>query len=574
MTRHTLHGRAASPGVALAPAFVIAPRPRLEAATGPPTADAADAAVEHERLDRALADAASQLETLADRLVDDVGAQEAAIFSAHAAFAADPELATMAHARIEEGTVADAAVREAFGTFRGLLAASGDEYLAARAADLDDVAERVVAILSGVTRPVPSERCIVVARDLAPSDTAELPRELVVGVVCEAGSPTSHAAILARSLGIPAVVGAAGVFDHVTAGTQLAVDGASGDVLVEPDASDRERFEKFAAAEEDRRATLVELRSVPGATADGTNIELAANVNDPGALERAVTGGAQGAGLVRTEFLFLDAAERPTVGDQCAYYRRVLDAFPGERVVFRTLDIGADKPVPFIRRPPEENPALGIRGLRLGLAEPSLLQDQLRALLRAAATAPGEAGRMAIMFPMVATAGEVDAARAALVEAATAEGADAADIEVGIMIEVPAAALAARRLAAKVDFLSIGTNDLLQYLFAADRLNADVAGIPDIFDPDVLRLIGDVVEAAHAEGAWVGVCGEAAAEPRAAAAFVGLGVDELSMTPNAIPDVKDKLRTHTLDALRSAADVARGATDAVAARAGFKQSLG
>ncbi|HVL97681.1 MAG TPA: phosphoenolpyruvate--protein phosphotransferase [Egibacteraceae bacterium] len=572
MTAALLHGRGASPGVAVAPAFVMAPRPRPEARS-----DAApvDPAHEHERLDRALAQAIGQLEAVADRLSDAVGAEEAAIFTAHAAFAADPELAGMAHGSIDAGATAEDAVRDAFGAFRNLLSASADEYLAARAADLDDVAERVVGVLTGATRPVPTERCIVVAHDLAPSDTAELPRDLVAGVVCEAGSPTSHAAILARSLGIPAVVGARDVITRAPAGVVLAVDGRSGEVLVDPDEVDRDRYAKFAAAEAERRERLEALRDLPGQTADGVHVELAANVNDPGALDRALGAGAQGSGLVRTEFLFLDATDAPTVDDQVAYYRRVLDAFPGERVVFRTLDIGADKPVPFITRPPEENPALGVRGLRLGLAEPRLLRDQLRALLRAASPAggPTATGRLAIMFPMVATTAEVDEARAILDEVAGEEGVDVAGVEVGVMVEVPAAALAADRLARRVDFLSIGTNDLLQYLFAADRLNPDVAGIPDVFDPDVLRLIGSVCRAAAAHGAWVGVCGEAAAEPRAAAAFVALGVTELSMTPNAVPDVKDKLRRHTGDELRAAADAALAAPDGTAARAAFKEAL-
>ena len=573
MTAAAIFGRAASPGVAAAPAFVIQPRPR------PETVDAstpADPAAEQARLEVALTTATAQLEALADRMTGDIGADEAAIFSAHAMFAGDPELAAMAASKIAAGVSAVDAVRASFASFRALLAASGDEYMAARAADLDDVADRVVDILTGASHLLPTERCVVVARDLAPSDTAELPRDLVVGIVCEAGSPTSHAAILSRSLGIPAVVGAGPLLDRVEDGTMLAVDGVSGEVLVDPDEADLDRYEKFAAAEAERRERLVALRDEPGRTADGRSVELAANVNDPGALDMAREAGAHGSGLVRTEFLFQEALEAPTIEEQAEHYRRVLEAFPGQRVVFRTLDIGADKPVPFIRRPAEDNPALGVRGVRLGLAEPRLLSDQLRALLRArdlSAAAHGLTGRLAIMFPMVATVAEVDAVRVVLEQAAVDEGASLEGVEVGIMIEVPAAALAARRLAAKVDFLSIGTNDLLQYLFGADRLNADVAGIPDIFDPDVLRLVGTVAEAAHEFGAWVGVCGEAAAEPRAAAAFVGLGVDELSMTPNAVPYVKDKLRRHTSAELAAAAQVALAAADGTAARAAFKDAL-
>lgn len=573
MTTAAIQGRGASPGVALAPAFIVAPRPRVEAIEG---SAPLDPAAEHGRLDAALEQAASELEAIADSLVGDVGEEDAAIFSAHAAFAGDPELASLAHGMVNGGVAADVAVRDAFASFRALLASSGDEYLAARAADIEDVAQRVVGILTGATRAVPTQRCVVVARDLAPSDTAELPRHLVVGIVCEAGSPTSHAAILARSLGIPAVVGAGAVLDAVQAGVVLAVDGVAGEVLVDPDEVDRDRYEKFAAAEAERRELLDALRDEPGQTADGRHVELAANISDPTALERARRAGADGSGLVRTEFLFQDAAEAPSIERQAVQYRRILDAFPGERVVFRTLDIGADKPVAFIRRPPEENPALGVRGIRLGLEEPRLLHDQLRALLRAwdpVAANDGITGRLAIMFPMIATVLEVEAALSVLADAAEQEHVTPDGVEVGIMIEVPAAALAARRLAQRVDFLSIGTNDLLQYLFAADRLNADVAGIPDIFDPDVLRLVASVVEAAHGHGSWVGVCGEAAAEPRAAAAFVGLGVDELSMTANAVPDVKDKLRRHLEAELRAAAAAAMQAPDGTTARRVFKEAL-
>ena len=279
---------------------------------------------------------------------------------------------------------------------------------------------------------------------------------------------------------------------------------------------------------------------------------------------------------MRTEFLFLGRVTAPTIEEQTKVYAEVLRGFPGHRVVFRTLDAGADKPLPFVDREPEENPALGLRGVRLSLDQPELFLDQLRALVRAKAEVAGEeAGRLAIMFPLVATASELSAAHASLEAVAADEGVDANDIEVGVMIEVPSAALGAARLARHADFFSIGTNDLIQYLFAVDRLNGAVAGIGDVLEPDVLALIGSVVEAAHANDAWVGVCGEAAGDPTVAGALVGLGVDELSMTKVAIPEVKDALRRLTRDACREAVGVAIAeAADAADSRRMLEERLG
>jgi phosphoenolpyruvate-protein phosphotransferase len=559
-----LQGRPASPGIALAPAFVIQPR----SAVSVTPAATRSREEEHARLDVALEEVEAKLRELADRMIAEIGPHEARIFEAHADFAADPELAKQAHTAIDGGAGAEQAVGEAFDGFRDMLAASGDEYLAARATDLTDVRDQVIDVLTGAgPKHVPAQRSVVVALDLAPSDTARLPRKFLAGIACEQGSPTSHAAILSRSLGIPAVVGVTGLMTSLGGHTTLAIDGSSGEVLVDPPRADRERFETRAADEVQRRASLEALRDELGRTADGRHVELAVNVNEPEALTQARDAGAEGSGLVRTEFLFLDRQTAPDVETQTRHYRDVLAAFPGQRVVVRTMDIGADKPLPFIRRDPEENPALGVRGLRLSLAVPELLRDQLRALVRASAGADSESsGRLAIMFPMVSRIEEFNEARHALDEIAAEEGIDASGIEVGLMIEVPAAALAARSFARRADFVSIGTNDLLQYLFAADRLLADVAGLPDILQPSVLRLLDRVFTEVHAENAWVGVCGEAAADPVSAAALVGLGVDELSMTPNAIPEIKDLLRQVTYTELREAVESAMGSPDARMAR--------
>jgi phosphoenolpyruvate-protein phosphotransferase len=567
-----LEGRAAAPGVAVAPAFLLQEHD-LSAAVEEVEPD--DPETEKGRLDVTLDRTEAELLELADRVTERAGAEEGEIFEAHAEFASDPELRRRAHAAIDDGASAEAAARSAFDSFKELLAASASEYLAARADDLDDVRDRVVGDLLGVdVADVPTQRAVVVAGTLTPSQTADLPFDLIAGIVTATGSPTSHAAILARSLGIPAVVGADGVLEAVEPGMPVAVDGSTGEVIAGPDEDERRRFEERAQEAERRREQLAALRDEHGQTADGHRVELAANVNDPERLELAGEVGAEGSGLVRTEFLFLDREEAPSVDEQADYYTRVLSFFPGDRVVFRTMDIGADKPLRFVEREAEENPALGVRGIRLGLVDTDLLRDQLRALVRAhrrSREGDGESGRLAIMFPLVSIPAELHRAQEMLEEIAADEEVPLGDVEVGVMIEVPAAALAIRSIAPDVDFVSIGTNDLLQYLFAADRLVAEVADLADPANPVVLRLIGDVVEVVGEAGGWVGVCGEAAAAPELAAAFVGLGVHELSMTPAAIPEVKALLRDVTIDELRNAVSDALETQDPAEARSRLQE---
>ncbi len=565
MTR--LRGRAAAPGVALAPAALLRPT-EVENDDGP----SGSPDEERRRVEDALARAAEQLRELAAQVSADVGGDQGDIFEAHAAFAEDPELRARARERIDDGASATAAAAASFDGFRELLAASDSEYLAARAADLDDVRDRVLALLAGrsVDVDVPNERSVIVAHELTPSQTASIPRRVIAAVVTETGSPTSHAAILARSLGIPAVVGVAGIIELLDDGTELAVDGDDGEVLIAPDEETRTAIRERITEAGRRREQLEELRDEPGHTADGHRVELAANIGSETDLELAAAAGAEGSGLVRTEFLYLDRTDAPDIAEQAAFVERALTAFPGHRVVVRTLDVGADKPLPFVAREPEPNPALGLRGIRLGLASPDLFRDQLRALLRARTAAGDAAGRLAIMFPLLSVPSELTEARRHLDEVAAEEGHHLDGLEVGVMIETPAAALAADQFAAGSDFLSIGTNDLLQYLFAADRLNAEVAEIADAASPIVLQLIGEVVRAAHAKGAWVGVCGEAASDPALAVALVGLGVDELSMNSAAIPEVKATLRESTLAHCRAVASRAAEQADAAAARAELK----
>jgi phosphoenolpyruvate-protein phosphotransferase (PTS system enzyme I) len=570
-----LVGRAAAPGAAVAPAFVVAPQPVL---TGLPEVASGAPEEEQARLLGALERAERELRELALTVAATAGEEEGEIFEAHAEFAADPELERLTRDAVRAGASAERAVVGAFETFRELLAASASEYLAARAADLDDVRDRVVRILLGLSTAadLPGVRSVIVAHELTPSQTASIPVETIAGIVTETGSPTSHAAILARALGVPAVVGCDGLLEVVEAGVDVAIDGRAGEAIVDPDPAQREEIAGRHELEERRREVLGELRDEPGRTADGHRVELAANIGSIDHIPAAVEAGGEGSGLVRTEFLFLGRVTAPSVEEQTKEYAEILRGFSGYRVVFRTLDVGADKPLPFVEREPEENPALGLRGIRLGLRRPDLLSDQLRALVRAGAEVAGEdAGRLAIMFPLVATSEELVAARAAFDTIAVEEGVDTEGIEVGVMIEVPSAALGAGRLARHADFLSIGTNDLIQYLFAVDRLNAAVANVGDVLEPDVLSLIGRVIEDAHANDAWVGVCGEAAGDPTVAAAFVGLGVDELSMTRVAIPEVKDALRRLTLAACREAVeDAIATATDAVEARRILEGKLG
>ena len=570
-----LSGRAAAPGAAIAPAFVLAPPLVLaglpETASGPPEEELT-------RLLGALGRAETELRELAQTVTASAGEEEAEIFEAHAEFAADPELIRLTEQAVAEGASAERAVVDAFETFRELLVASASEYLAARAADLDDVRDRVVKILIGLSTSgdKPDRRSVIVAHELTPSQTASIPVDLIAGIATETGSPTSHAAILARALGVPAVVACAGLLSAIHVGVDVAIDGRAGQAIVDPDPSEREAIARRHEEEERRRDALGALRDEPGRTADGHRVELAANIGSIDHIPAAIEAGGEGSGLVRTEFLFLGRADAPTVEEQTKVYAEILRGFPGHRVVFRTLDAGADKPLPFVEREPEENPALGLRGIRLSLRRPDLFRDQLRALVRARVeVADEDAGRLAIMFPVVAMAAELEAARDTLRLVAAEEGIDPGEIEVGVMIEVPSGALGAARLANGVDFFSIGTNDLIQYLFAVDRLNGAVADIGDVLEPDVLALIGRVVDAGHANAAWVGVCGEAAGDPTVAGALVGLGVDELSMTKVAIPEVKDALRRLTRQACREAVEEAIAkAEDAAESRRILEGRLG
>jgi phosphotransferase system enzyme I (PtsI) len=529
------------------------PEPRRESHHG-------DAAGETARALGALEAVARELETRGARMAAGHG-QAMDVLAAQALMARDPGLADSVGTKIDTGLGAAPAVFEAFAGYRELLAGAG-EYVAGRVADLDDVRDRTVARLLGVPMPgIPaSDRpFVLVARDLAPSDTALLDPAQVVAFVTEEGGPTSHTAILARAMGVPAVVACPGC-TSLPEETWVLVDGASGAVRLDPPSGEVARARAAAAA----RAGTAGGVAGPGVTKDGHRVPLLANLGAPGDLDEALANGAEGVGLLRTEFLFLHRAAPPPAQEQEAVYRRIFQAFPRGRVIVRVLDSGADKRLGFLPSAgAEPNPALGERGLRMLRRHPALLAQQLGALARAAA---GLTTRLQVMAPMV-----TDAEEARFFARACRD----AGVELpGVMIEVPAAALRARDLAGEVEFFSVGTNDLAQYACAADRQVGRLAGFQDAWRPAVLDLVAMAAEAAHEAGKQCGLCGEAAGDPALACVLVGLGVTSLSMSAPSLAPVRAALAQHTLVECRAAAAAARAATSAEDARFGARTELG
>ncbi|MEU7767691.1 phosphoenolpyruvate--protein phosphotransferase [Nocardia sp. NPDC049190] len=477
---------------------------------------------------------------------------EAGIFEAHLLLLDDDEVLDAARVRIADGYSAATAWSTVVDSAADALEQLPDEYLRARAADIRAVRDQVLAALFGYATDVISRAGILVAADLTPAQTAGLDRALVTGIVLAQGSPTSHSVILARSRGIPAVVGAGPQVLTIPEATMVALDGSTGRLVVDPDAVTLAAFTARANEQlEQRRAAEAAARQ-PAVTRDGATVSVAANVGAIADAEDAVARGADLAGLVRTEFLFLSRDSAPSIDEQEQIYRSIAQGFAGRRVVLRTLDVGGDKPLPYLVQPHEANPYLGLRGLRLALTRPDMLRDQLEAICRVAADYP-----VSVMFPMVTQLDEVCAARRIL-DQVSAPG---TPLEVGIMVEVPAAAAKAAAFADHVDFFSIGTNDLTQYALAAERGNDTVAHLADPLDPGVLHLIDLVCR--YAGTARVAVCGELAADPVAAPVLLGLGVTELSVSPRAVPMVKATVRDLDLAECRAAA--ARALTCASAA---------
>ncbi|WP_449386574.1 phosphoenolpyruvate--protein phosphotransferase [Cellulomonas soli] len=548
-----ISGIGVSPGRVVGPA-VLLPDPVDEPASGrrlPPGADPAPAA---EAIAAASARVREALDAAAERATE---TDSRDLLHATAAIAADPTLVADAVARVrEQHLVPERAVWEAAEEVARQFEALGG-YFAERVRDIADVRDRLVADLTG--RPAPGlpardEPYVLVAEDLAPALTATLDPALVLAIVTGGGGPTSHTAILARSRGIPAVVAAHGVEQHVAEGRVLLVDGAAGTVVLDPDADQ-------VAAALARRARARTFDGT-GRTADGVRVDLLANVGDPSEAAPAAAAGAQGIGLFRTEFGFLGRTEAPGVDEQVALYRQVLSAFGGRKVVVRTLDAGADKPLPFVTGHDEANPALGVRGLRTAASHPEVLEDQLTAIARAAAA---EDADVWVMAPMVSTVDEAEE----FVAACARHGLDRA----GVMVEVPSAALLAGPILAHATFASIGTNDLTQYAMAADRLLGSVAELSDPWQPAVLQLIAATCAGAAQQARPVGVCGEAAADPALACVLVGLGVTSLSMTPRALADVAAVLAATTSQTCQQVARLALASTRASDARAVVRQAL-
>jgi phosphotransferase system enzyme I (PtsI) len=519
------------------------PLPEPADATSSLTADA-----EKVRAAGALAAAAADIRLRGDR----AGGSAKDVLDAQAFMAEDPTLKSDVDARIETGKTAERAVFEAFAAFRDLLVSMGG-YMGERATDLDDVSQRVVAHLQSVAAPgvpTPDYPFVLVARDLAPADTALLDLDRVLALITSDGGPTSHTAILAREKSIVAVVGARGAL-ALSDGETVIVDASTGVVTVAPTADQMAAVERTLAD----RAAAPEVAVGPGALADGTKIPLLANLGSADGAANALELGAEGVGLFRTEFLFLDAEKAPTVEEQQVKYTALLTAFEGKKVVVRALDAGADKPLHFLNDEPEENPALGLRGLRALRANEPILRDQLTALANADRATNAEVW---VMAPMVSTVEET--------RYFTTLARELGLKTAGVMVEVPASALLADRILADADFASIGTNDLTQYTLAADRLLGSVASFQDPWHPAVLRLVGEVGKAGAALGKPVGICGEAAADPLLAVVLVGLGATSLSMSPAALKDVRAELARFTLDQAKEFAELALSANSAVEAR--------
>ncbi|CBV43582.1 phosphoenolpyruvate--protein phosphotransferase [Halomonas elongata] len=526
---------AASPGLAIAPVFVM----RMPRFDYPELAE--DPAAETQRLEAAVREGGEQLAALARSAR---GGEVAEILSMHEEMLDDPELLQAAREGIQEGRSAEAAWWEAIDTAARAQEMLADRLLAERAADLRDVGRRVLGRLCDVTLPEPpTHPYILVMDDVGPSDVARLDTERVRGLLTARGGATAHSAILARALGIPAVVGVGERILSLENGTPLILDGERGQVVPAPGEERRQRAERRLADRQRREREAWEARFEPARTRDGHRVEVAANLGNTAHAADAVSRGAEGVGLLRTEFLFMAHAEAPDLDTQMAEYREALDALDGRPLVARTLDVGGDKPLPYWPVPQEDNPFLGLRGIRLALTRPGVLETQLEALLRAAIGRP-----LRIMLPMVKDVAELRTARAMLdrLLAEVPEHERSTDVQLGVMIEVPSSALLASSLAVEADFFSVGTNDLTQYALAIDRGHPELSAQADGLHPSVLKLIEMTVEAAHAQGKWVGVCGELASDAAAVPVLVGLGVDELSVSARQVPMVKARLREFDL----------------------------
>ncbi len=557
----TIQGIGASAGFAVGPVFLYTDAlPSIE----PKRVDSVEA--ELIRLRAALEKVGEKLEALEVETAAKVGKAEAEVFAAHRLFLVDPSFTGEIEKSIHEHNIqAEAAVQGVALKLRETFEAMQDDYFRARAADIMDVGGQVIRELMGIsargleqiTSPV-----IVLADELVPSATARMDASLVLGLVTSRGGKSGHAAILARSLGIPAIVGAGPEILKIDPGASIIIDGGAGTILLEADPQTQQEYLQRKKQQQARLSHALTDAAQPAVTLDGVRVEVAGNIGSMAEAGRVVEFGGEGVGLLRTEFLFLDRLTAPSEEEQFQTYAGISDKLGNRPLIIRTLDVGGDKPLPYLPVPSEDNPFLGNRGVRLCLGRPDLFKIQLRAILRAA-----HGREIRIMFPMVTTVGEVRAARALIAEARdeiVAAGGQAGTPQVGIMVEVPAAALTSDLLAAEVDFFSIGTNDLTQYTLAVDRTNPSVQNIADHFHPSVLRLIRLTIQQAHEHGVWVGLCGELAGDPLATPLLLGMGLDEFSMSSASIPFVKGVIRRWSKEEAVALVDSALGQEDAQA----------
>ncbi|WP_404454157.1 phosphoenolpyruvate--protein phosphotransferase [Virgibacillus necropolis] len=535
-----IQGIAASSGIAIAKAYqLVTPDLTFEKKTIDNPND------EIARLDKALETSRYELEKIKEHAKREIGDEHAEIFSAHLLVLSDPELIKPIKDKItSENEMAEAALKETADMFIDMFKNMDNEYMRERAADIHDVTKRVMAHLLEVTFPDPAlidEEVIVIAHDLTPSDTAQLNREFVKGFATDIGGRTSHSAIMARSLEIPAVVGTKESTQTIKQNDIVIVDGMNGIVLINPTEEELNNYKEKQAEHETQKAIWAKMKDEPSVTSDGKQVELAANIGTPEDVEGVLNNGGEGIGLYRTEFLYMGKNQLPTEDEQYDAYKSVLEKMGDKPVVVRTLDIGGDKELSYLDLPKEMNPFLGFRAIRFCLENQSVFRTQLRALLRASVH-----GNLKIMFPMIATLEEFRQAKEILSnekDNLTGEGiAVSSDIEVGIMVEIPSTAVTARQFAKEVDFFSIGTNDLIQYTMAADRMNEQVAYLYQPYHPAILNLVNTVIEAAHNEGKWVGMCGEMAGDPIAIPILLGLGLDEFSMSATSILPARSQLR--------------------------------
>lgn len=535
-----LQGIAASSGISMAKAYrLIEPDLTFE------KQKIEDVDAETLRLDEALTASIRELEAIQQNAEKELGGDEAAIFNAHILVLKDPELIGPIKEKIRTDKVnAEHALKETADMFIAMFESMENEYMRERAADIRDVTKRVLSRLLGVKAASPStisEEVIIIADDLTPSDTAQLNRKFVKAFATDIGGRTSHSAIMARSLEIPAVVGTKEATQHIQDGDFVIVDGMEGTLIVNPTeeviAEYREAQQKFA----EQKAEWAKLVDEKTVSLDGKHVELAANIGTPDDLDGVKANGGEGIGLYRTEFLYMGRDQLPTEEEQFEAYKKVLEGMDGKPVIVRTLDIGGDKELPYLELPEELNPFLGFRAIRLCLEEQEIFRTQLRALLRASIY-----GNLKIMFPMIATLQEFRQAKAILEEEKDSlmkAGEKVADhIELGIMVEIPSTAVMADQFAKEVDFFSIGTNDLIQYTMAADRMNERVSYLYQPYNPAILRLVKNVIDASHREGKWTGMCGEMAGDELAIPLLLGLGLDEFSMSATSILRARSQIR--------------------------------